>query len=346
MRRRFANAWVVLVAVGCAGVGGSGASSSDTAPAASSAPVSPWTVKTSYVLDLWLHGYAMVQRDTTQVPFFRRGYRQMIASAKSSGGVSTQLDANAAALQRGLDANPGLVSGQFLGLQERTWEEMQADIAAFLDANGDPAAARDSTMRPAIAAYAQSYPDKPARDMAAPLCAVAGGRAHTLLPAVLEQSPAGARSRTRPRGLALHESLLPAIARISEQRATGRGEILLSLPLDGEGRTITSGQSAIAVEFPARPDSAIEAVYVFVHEALGPHPGRPCRITRRRTRNRLVLHPDIRARRQCAPVRCSFAVRFPIWFPVTSDSTSERRAAAVARRTSTVSSRARSRFRR
>src|SRR5436305_12890826 len=150
MRRQFVGALATLFALGCTSLGGGGNPSPDTAPAASAAPVSPWPAKTSYVLDLWLHGYAMVQRDTSRVPYFRRGYREMITSAKSSRGVTTQLDANAAQLQRGLDANPALISGQFLGLQEGTWEEMQADITAFLQANGDPQAARDSTLRPAI----------------------------------------------------------------------------------------------------------------------------------------------------------------------------------------------------
>ena len=41
---------------------------------------------------------------------------------------------------------------------------------------------------------------------------------------------------------------------------------MLSLPLDGEGRTITAGQHSVAVLFPANADSAVEAVYAFVHE--------------------------------------------------------------------------------
>jgi hypothetical protein len=268
MRREFASACAVLFAVGCASLGGAGTQSSDTVPA-SSAPVSPWTVKTSYVLDLWLHGYAMVQRDTTQVPFFRRGYRQIVASAKSSRGISTQLDANASTLQRGLDANPALISGQFLGLQERTWDEMQADIAAFLDANGDPAAARDSTMRPAIAAYAQSYPNKADRDWLR-LFAQSLADEHTRF----YQQYWNDRQKELAPVLARVDSLFtnryyPLLRGYLNNAQLERGEMLLSLPLDGEGRTITSGQSAIAVEFPAKPDSAMEAVYVFVHEASG-----------------------------------------------------------------------------
>jgi hypothetical protein len=268
MRRQFAAACATLLTLGCASLGGSGTPSSDTAPA-STAPVNPWTIKTSYVLDLWLHGYAMVQRDTTQVPFFRRGYRDLIASAKRARGVSTQLDANTSTLQRGLDANPGLIGGQFLGLQERTWEEMQADITAFLEANGDPNAARDSTMRPAIAAYAQSYPNKSDRDWLR-LFAQSLSDEHTRF----YQQYWNDRQRELAPVLARVDTLFtsryyPPLRGYLNNSQLDKGEMLLSLPLDGEGRTITSGQHTIAVEFPARPDSALEAVYTFVHEAAG-----------------------------------------------------------------------------
>lgn len=269
MRRQFAGACATLLAMGCASLGGSGTPSSDTAPAASSAPVKPWSVTTSYVLDLWLHGYAMVQRDTSRVPYFRRGYRDIVAAAKSSRGVTTQLDANASTLQRGLDSNPGLISGQFLGLQERTWEEMQADITAFLQAEGDPNAARDSTMRPAIAAYAQSYRTKADRDWLR-LFAQSLADEHTRF----YQQYWNDRQRELAPVLARVDTLFsnryyPLLRGYLNNSQLEKGEILLSLPLDGEGRTITSGQHSVAVEFPASSDSALDAVYVFVHEAAG-----------------------------------------------------------------------------
>ncbi|MEP7067257.1 MAG: hypothetical protein ABI889_14580 [Gemmatimonadota bacterium] len=267
MRRQFVGACAALLTLACSSLGGGGGAS-EPAPATPAAPVSPWQVGTSYVLDLWLHGYAMVQRDTSEVPYFRRGYREMIASAKSRRGVTTQLDANATTLQRGFDANPGLVSGQFLGLQERNWEEMQADITAFLEANGDPRAARDSTMRPAIAAYAQSFPRQSDREWLR----------------LFAQSLADENTRFYQQywNDRQHE-LAPVLARVDSlftkryfQALRGylnnsqldKGVMLLSLPLDGEGRTITS-QHTVAVIFPSTPDSAMEAVYTFVHEAAG-----------------------------------------------------------------------------
>jgi hypothetical protein len=268
MRRHFVGACAALLALACSSLGGGGGSS-EPAPATSTAPVNAWQVRTSYILDLWLHGYAMVQRDTTSVPYFRRGYREMIAAAKSSRGVTTQLDANAAALQRGLDANPGLVSGQFLALQERSWEEMQADITAFLEANGDPNAARDSTMRPAIAAYAQSYPRQSDRDWLR-LFAQSVADENTRF----YQQYWNDRQRELAPVLARVDTLFtqryyPPLRGYLNNSQLDKGEILLSLPLDGEGRTITSGQHSVAVIFPAKPDSAVEAVYTFIHEAAG-----------------------------------------------------------------------------
>lgn len=268
MRRLFVGAFAVLLALGCSSLGGAGASP-ESAPAASTAPVNPWPVNTSYVLDLWLHGYAMVQLDTSKVPFFRRGYREIIAAAKSSRGVTTQLDANADALRRGFAANPALVSGQFLALQERTWEEMQADITAFLDANGDPNAARDSTMRPAIAAFAQSYRSTADRDWLR-LFARSLADEHTRF---YQQYWNDRQQELHPVLVAVDSLFasryIPPLRGYLNNSQLEKGDILLSLPLDGEGRTITSGQHTVAVVFPARSDSAVEAVYTFVHEVAG-----------------------------------------------------------------------------
>jgi hypothetical protein len=50
-----------------------------------------------------------------------------------------------------------------------------------------------------------------------------------------------------------------------------QGTVLLSLPLDGEGRSLPSGKQSnmITVTFPARPSDAVEAIYVIAHEAVG-----------------------------------------------------------------------------
>ena len=46
------------------------------------------------------------------------------------------------------------------------------------------------------------------------------------------------------------------------------GEIVLSLPLGGEGQSILQGQHSIAIGFPDVADSSLDAVYEFAHEAV------------------------------------------------------------------------------
>src|SRR5206468_2200597 len=49
------------------------------------------------------------------------------------------------------------------------------------------------------------------------------------------------------------------------------GSVLLSLPLDGEGRSESSGklQNTLTVTFPDIPARATDAIYVIAHEAVG-----------------------------------------------------------------------------
>lgn len=59
-------------------------------------------------------------------------------------------------------------------------------------------------------------------------------------------------------------------ARFLNNTQQGTGELLLSLPVGGEGRTINDGKQAnsIAVEFPTTVEAAPEAVYGFAHEVV------------------------------------------------------------------------------
>src|SRR5262245_61571562 len=79
-------------------------------------PARVWPVITRSHVDLWLHGYAMLLRDSSTVPVFRRGYRERIQAAKSQRGITTQLDANKDRLQQRLMLNPALSNGQFAPL--------------------------------------------------------------------------------------------------------------------------------------------------------------------------------------------------------------------------------------
>ena len=76
-------------------------SATTTTTTGTQAPAQTWPVLTRRHVDLWLHGYAMLLRDTTTITIFRPGYRAQIQAVKSQQGVSTELDANRERLQAG-----------------------------------------------------------------------------------------------------------------------------------------------------------------------------------------------------------------------------------------------------
>src|SRR6187551_3160465 len=103
-----------LMLAGCATMGGTG--STDTSDQTNTTPPTQWPINTYEHVDLWLHGFAMIQDDTTLVPFFRRGYKAEMTDLKRRANVTTQLDVNLANLRSRLAVNPQLVNAQFVPL--------------------------------------------------------------------------------------------------------------------------------------------------------------------------------------------------------------------------------------
>lgn len=69
---------------------------------------------------------------------------------------------------------------------------------------------------------------------------------------------------------------LPKLRGYLDRTGQGSGDFLLSLPLDGEGRTITGSTvsvgprlNIIATTYPETEAEVVNAVYVFAHEASG-----------------------------------------------------------------------------
>ena len=82
--RALSAAALTFLLAACATGGGQGGQGSRRGAAEPQPrPEQNWPIKTRYQLDLWLHGYAMVQQDTTLVPYFKRGYRESIMAAKN-----------------------------------------------------------------------------------------------------------------------------------------------------------------------------------------------------------------------------------------------------------------------
>ncbi|MFN2398072.1 MAG: hypothetical protein ABR543_05420 [Gemmatimonadaceae bacterium] len=233
---------------------------------------STWPIKTRAHVDLWLHGFAMLQDDTTQVPYFRRGYRNQMVTLRNRANVITQLETNRDRLRARFAINRDLIGAQFLALYFGSWESMEGGIQLFLDAEGDPRRASNQTAQQIIATFGATFPSPADRDWL-----------RLFFLSLREENDKFYRTywlqqqRDRAPVVTRLDSLWETIHRPKLQRYLNNtqieaGTFLLSLPLDGEGRTITGGRetNTIAVSFPETPAAAVEAIYVFAHEAIIP----------------------------------------------------------------------------
>src|ERR1700738_2490667 len=161
--RIFAVASAATVLASCASVGGGAggtATNGGAGPAGQTvgAANAVWPLKTRGHFDLWLHAFALLQEDTTFVPFFKRGYSTNMIVLKNRANVVTQLDANRDRLRARLAANPQLVNAQFVPLSFSSWAEMSSVIDLFIRAGGDPRAASSQQQAAAIAFLAAYFP--------------------------------------------------------------------------------------------------------------------------------------------------------------------------------------------
>src|SRR2546423_2956885 len=144
--KRLIRAFGAVAAAGlvaaCASVGGGPggtATRGGTGPTTGqTTPDVVWPVKTREHVDLWLHGFAMLQEDTTFVPFFKRGYSTNMIVLKNRANVVTQLDANRDRLRARLAVNPQLVNAQFVPLSFASWTDLSHAVDLFVRAQGDP----------------------------------------------------------------------------------------------------------------------------------------------------------------------------------------------------------------
>jgi hypothetical protein len=280
--RSLALAATILGLAACGGSSGQQEAAGTPAPSTGSGDAAgtpatpsrnqPWPLKTRQHLDTWLHGFAMLQDDTAKVPFFRRGYREQMIVTKNRQNVTTLLDTNRDRLRAGLAARPQLINAQFFPFQVASWEETRQFVDFFLRAEGDPRRAGNQQVAQMIAIVAQYFPNKADRDWL------------QLFMQSLEDERTKFyqmhwinEQRARSGALAAVDSLWQLVARPKMQgflnnNQLANGELLLSLPLGGEGRTQLGGKrvNAIATAYPATRETAAEAIFTFVHEAALP----------------------------------------------------------------------------
>jgi hypothetical protein len=272
--RIFGLASAAACAAACASVGGgTGGTVTNGGGRPTTEPASPsviWPVKTREHVDLWLHGFAMLQEDTTFVPFFKRGYSTDMIVLKNRANVVSQLDANRDKLRARLAINPQLINAQFVPLSFQTWADLNQTVDLFVRANGDSRAASSQQQAGAIAFLAAYFPTGPDRDWLRLFVQSLNDESTRFYHSYWLQ-----QERERSNVLDLVDTLWqrtyrPRMQRFLNNTQLAQGSILLSLPLDGEGRSLTSGKQSnmITVTFPERPSDAVEAIYVIAHEAV------------------------------------------------------------------------------
>jgi hypothetical protein len=230
-----------------------------------------WPVRTQEFVDVWLHGFAMIQDDTTTVPFFRRGYKAEMIDLKRRSNVTTQLDANTAKLRARLAANPLLVNAQFVPLYFDSFDEMAQAIDIMYRADGNPQAASSQEAASLIQLMSGYFPTQPDRDWARLFVQSVRDEDSHFYRAYWNQQQSERSTVVTSVANLWQSTYRPRLQTFLNNTSQAGGEILLSLPLDGEGRTLTSGkrENTSVVNFPATPARAVEAIYVIVHELGG-----------------------------------------------------------------------------
>lgn len=257
----------LLFTAACASGGAGGGATPSTSTGAGTAQQA-WPVLTRQHVDLWLHGYAMLLRDTSAVPLFRRGYRDRVQGARAQRNVSTMLDANRERLQQRLALSPALMNGQFTPLYFANWDQMRQMIALFLQAQGDPAAAADQTTAQYFAVLRQSFGTPADRDWLRLFTEALEDERRQFYQVYWTQEN-GARlalvRATDSLWQTTYRAKMQGFLNNTQQEA---GDIVLALTLGGEGRTVnfSSRQNAVAVGMPEQ--DAREPIYVFAHEVV------------------------------------------------------------------------------
>lgn len=280
--RRLAGFLVSSVLLAACATGGAATSSPSTQPSGgtgsggSTAPTAPapqvrWPVKRAQHVDLWLHSYAELTNDTAAIPLFKRAYRDSISAGKTRRNILSSLDANRATLEKRLATNPALINGQFVAMQFNNFAELRKAVESFLQFQGDASKAPDRPTAVAISQLAGSYPTAADREWLRLFLAGVIDEDSRFYEAEYTRS-----SNARASTLVAVDSLWQKVYRAKFDRflnntSQRNGEMLLSLPLGGEGRTGTgpNGQTVVSVPFPDRAADAAQAIFVFAHEVTG-----------------------------------------------------------------------------
>jgi hypothetical protein len=261
---------VALVVAGCTGFGGTPTPVSQPATTTQQPAPGEWTVDSREHVDLWLHSFALLQADSTRVPFFRRGYRDSVLAERSRQQVTSMIDVNRDRLVARFAAFPNLVSAQFIPLYFGTWEETRQNAELFLRARGDIGTATDLRSQQIIQLFSGYFPTSADRDWLRLFIQAVDDERTKFFTGYWrqqQQERAGVRAAVDSLWRNVYRQ---RFARFLNNSGADRGTILLSLPLDGEGRTLDVGQRTrlVTVNYPETPAEARNALYAVAHEVV------------------------------------------------------------------------------
>lgn len=271
MRARLSQvgwAAAVLAAQGCTGFGGDPVPAPQPAPTQQTAAAGQWTVDAREHVDLWLHAFALVQADSSRVPFFRRGYHDSVIAQRKRTNVMSMIDVNSDKLSQRFVAFPNLVSAQFIPLYFTTWEETRQSAELFLRNQGNERNAGDLRSQQIVRLFAGYFPTEPDREwLRLFIQAVDDERGKFFVAYWRNQQQQRASARAAVDSL-WRTTYRQRFARFLNNSGSDRGTIILSLPLNGEGRTLDVGQRnrLVAVNFPESSADAREALFTLAHE--------------------------------------------------------------------------------
>lgn len=230
-----------------------------------------WPVLTREHVDLWLHGYAMLMRDAAHVPVFRRGYRDHIEAVRRHDNVLTALDANHAKLALLMAQNPEITNGQFVPLYFTSWDEITKAVDGFVRAPGAVGAvgAAAPADRRSFAILSSFYPTVQDREWLRLFIQSLGDESDYFYHQYwMAQQQAH-------RGIvvavdSLWRSIRPRFQRFLTSTGQTDGQMVLSLVLGGEGRTMNASpkQNVVVVTMPDSLTGVAEPIYVFAHEVV------------------------------------------------------------------------------
>ena len=269
----------LVLSAGCASTGtatrspGPSPASGATTTTGGTTPLvqTTWPVRTREHVDVWLHAYALLTPDSSLVPYFRRGYRDQLIALRRQRGVTSLLDANRARLLERLAVQPSLATGpQFMPFYFASWEQLSQVVDLFIRAGGNPRATNDPALQQYFAVLGASFQSAADREWLRLFVESVDDESRKFYHEYwLSESRARAGTVARIDSL-WQRTWRPAFQRFLNNSQQQNGEVYLSLPLDGEGRTVhfTKVQNAVAVGLPDA-QSADAVLYAFAHEVAG-----------------------------------------------------------------------------